>query len=562
MKALRRASGALAVLAAGPLLLGSGAADPFPEVLPSTRSQAVDALARVAPELGCVSPVIAELRQAPTLRVAELRALSVLDRRIALPGGRIVEGPDGVTVQFTTDPLAVDQVAPIDADSDGLPDGVQAAMRGVEQGRELFSGLFELPLPVGIDVVLVQLGPGTDGYTTPVARRPGRYRLVLSAAPEDGLDSIRQAAIHQYAHAVTLTASPRFPPAWSEAFATWATITADGALEGRSPALLSQRLARLDAGLGAADPALAAGSAAWLAFLNEAHGLASVRAAFDELAKGSPAGAAFESALARTTQTDLAGAFREFHLWALLVGDRADGHHFSFARALAAPEFAASIDGLPALAVHPDPPIAPLGATQIRLHPDVVGGGMRVHFEGEEGARWEADLVLVGDDGTLRRLALSLPGGRGETIVPAVGIDEAWLLVRRPGNESDVARRFSFAVDHVRGFPFHLAALDAQPSGGASALITWETESEQGLVGYNVIRVREDGGTPVAVNPVWIPALGDPALATSYQFLDRTVQPGVRYRYFIEGITGDGLAAPSDAVGFSLPPLREVRRAR
>ena len=58
----------------------------------------------------------------------------------------------------------------------------------------------------------------------------------------------------------------------------------------------------------------------------------------------------------------------------------------------------------------------------------------------------------------------------------------------------------------------------------------------------------EDGGNPVTVNPVWIPAFGDETTPTAYRFLDQSAKPGVSYVYTVQGITTDGLVSESDGV--------------
>ena len=85
-------------------------------------------------------------------------------------------------------------------------------------------------------------------------------------------------------------------------------------------------------------------------------------------------------------------------------------------------------------------------------------------------------------------------------------------------------------------------------TGKRGVELRWETLSEQDLVGFNVLRSREDGGVAVAVNPVWIPALGDRMNSTAYHYLDATAEPGIAYVYRIQGITKHGLTRRTEAV--------------
>jgi hypothetical protein len=341
-------------------------------------------------------------------------------------------------------------------------------------------------------------------------------------------------------------AGPQMPREWGEALATWTTLDLDGEPDGVTAALLSTRLERLDEGLLSRDLELAAGNAIWFVFLAEAYGLSAVSVTAQELARGGSAAAALDRGLRRVSDDGLAAAFREFHLWSILVGPRADRFHFSFAGRLAGPRFASSADGLPALSVQSDPAIAPWGAAQIRVLPDAGDGGLGIRFEGEVSASWEVDLLLIDDDGSLRRRALELTDeGRGERTVPLDGVAEALLLVRSLGSEDGAAHRYTYAVHRERGYPFEITSLEArQRADGVD--VCWDTGSERELIGFNVLRFREGGGPAVVVNPVWVPALGEPGEPTSYQLADRSVEPGVSYVYRVQAITVDGLTSLSE----------------
>ena len=45
----------------------------------------------------------------------------------------------------------------------------------------------------------------------------------------------------------------------------------------------------------------------------------------------------------------------------------------------------------------------------------------------------------------------------------------------------------------------------------SGVLVSWETLSERRLVGFNVVRTRDDSDEVVRVNPIWVPAVGDAA---------------------------------------------------
>jgi hypothetical protein len=176
---------------------------------------------------------------------------------------------------------------------------------------------------------------------------------------------------------------------------------------------------------------------------------------------------------------------------------------------------------------------------------------VRIRFEGEFNATWAADLLLLEPGGPLRRVPIALSDeGHGEITVPLGGIGETWLLVRNLGSEDGAPRRYSYSAHLEVGYPFEIATFDVTPAehSGKGVGIHWETRSERELIGFNILRVREDGGQEVVVNPVWIPALGEPDEATSYDFFDSTARPGIGYLYRIQGITKDGLSSLSDPV--------------
>jgi hypothetical protein len=85
-------------------------------------------------------------------------------------------------------------------------------------------------------------------------------------------------------------------------------------------------------------------------------------------------------------------------------------------------------------------------------------------------------------------------------------------------------------------------------------LVSWETATERGLLGFNVLRSRSDRGDATRVNPVWIPSVGESSGPAAYSFFDAGAEPGVSYRYRIEAITLEGLASRSEAVVLAPAP--------
>lgn len=530
---------------------------PFPEHRAATRAQATGLLLHGASSATpCLTPRIQELRTTAGSSPLARRTLALLQRRIAFARETVLDGPGGIPLRYASQPHAFDAVAPGDHDGDGIPDVVQAVLTGLQQARELLVDGLDLPAPQLSEILLVELGQGLDGYYVASSGGATRATLVIDSTPEGGPDAARRAAAHQFAHAVAASAGQALSSGWAEALATWTPLALDGAPDQSTLQAFGRRLAGLQFGLLSDDPTLASGNGLWLAFLHQAYGISAVRMTLEELAHGGSELAALDRAVRRASSGDLASAFREFHLWTLLTGERNDGHHFSFGGELPSPEFASTPDGLPALSVQADPALAPLGAAQVLLTPHRRDGGLRIHFEGEFAGRWEADLLIVGADGTLHRLALSLEGDeRGEKTIPLDGLSEAILLIRNVGGEADGARRYTFSAHRDDSFPFEMEILEATDQGPEGVLVSWETSSEQQLIGFNLLRYRDGRGRPVIVTPVWVPALGDPATATAYHFLDRGAEPGASYVYRVQGITSDGLTSLSGRVSHTRPPL-------
>jgi hypothetical protein len=400
-------------------------------------------------------------------------------------------------------------------------------------------------MPSGIEIVLARLGSGIEGVTLPT--RDGRVTIWIDPAGRSPL-ALRRIAEHQAAHAVT--AGLGLGAAWAEAFAAWASGSLEGGPDDRGALLLAQRLSRLSEGLDRDDLAVAAGNAAWFAFLDEAYGRTAVKLAVEELAHGGSSRAALDRALRRFGNVSFEDAFRDFQLWSTFTGSRNDNRHFSFAGRLPAPTFAGTADMLPALSIQADPDVAPLGAASVLLTPAERNGGLAVRFEGDRTARWSADLLLVRDDGTMHRVPLSLDDeDAGDVTVPLQDLREAVLLVRNLDDDGRAPRKYTWSAFVEPGYPAEIVRLAAEPAGArGGTIVSWETLGERGVLGFNVVRSRAGDPSQVKVNPVWIPAIGDATGTAAYSFLDTGARPGVAYEYRIEAVTPEGLVSRSDAV--------------
>jgi hypothetical protein len=544
----------LLVCAAVPALAASPAgSDLAPVPRTGARLSAVSVLSGGgAISYPCLTPILQSIRQDPQ-RVGSgaRRAAAALSSDLGMTGERRILEADGSSVRFSLDRGSFDRLDVIDDDANGRPDAVDAAFGALGRAERLLTRQIDLPGPGGVEVVFARLGSGIDGLLTSSAR-DGRAQIWVDSALRGGLPGVRRTVEHQYAHAVAQAAG--LDSAWGEAFAVWTTLAAEGSPDDRTSASLAHRLATLSQGLDAEDLDLAAGNAAWFAFVNEAFGSTAVKLAVEELGHAGSHAGALDRALRRSGGVTLEQALRDFQLWSLLVGPRDDRRHFSFASAMPAPEFAATADSLPALSVQADPEVAPLGAAAISFHPGERTGGLALRFEGDLTARWAADALLVRPNGSMQRVALALDAdAAGDLTVPLQDVREVILLVRNLDTADHPARRYTWTAHDEPGFPAEIASLRAEaagPSGGT--LVSWETSRESGVIGFNVLRAAADGGEGTRINPVWIPAVGDPASAADYSFLDAGAARGVLYRYRIEAITAEGLSSHSEPV--AAPP--------
>jgi hypothetical protein len=473
--------------------------------------------------------------------------VALLDGAGALSAERRWVAPDGTVVSYTLESGSFDHISPRDSDGDGVPDVVLATYRGIQDAAALLVGQLGLQSPGPLDIVLADVG-SLDGFMLSPGGSRDRAMLLLDSSPVSGSAAARSAA-HQFAHATAATAGA-VPAGWAEALAQWTVTSLEGAPTRSQRALLSARVARLSEGLLADDLELAAGNALWLSFREEAYGIATVRLAVEQLASGDAPTAALDRAVRRAAGHNLEDAFRDFQLWTVLVGERSDGQHFSFARTIVAAPFAAKADGMPELSVQVDPPIAALGASSILIRPRETEGGITVLFEGDVSGRWGADLLLGRADGSLQRVAMPMSDeGRAELTLPLDSLEQVVLLVRNLSTDEPGALRYTWSVHRERGFPFELDLLDAafaESAGGI--LVSWETLAENRMMGFNIVRTDESTGESVRVNPVWIPAVGDENGPMSYQYLDGSARADGRYLYLIEGITLEGPTSRSTAV--------------
>jgi hypothetical protein len=503
--------------------------DPFPTPEPPTRAAAMQVVTAQSGIQGCLTAgtLLARTTADGSALESALDRLTGLD---TIPMERRLELGNGVRLRY-----AGFQHPASRATGAKFAREVQGA---VAQVRQLVEGRLELALPDELEIVIRELGTGLDGYCVVDGAAAS---ILIDSSQTRHPRALRDNVIRQVAKSAVAMAGPHASGGWAGAFADWVVSEIDARPQPEALGRASARLANLEHGLFTSEPTSAAGQWIWFAFLAQAYGSDAVSVSVQELAGDNDEVAALDRAVTRATGERLSQVFREFHLWSFLTGDRADRHHFNFATALASAEFASGSEGLPALSVQTDAPMALWSATQVRLVPDAMDaadGGLGVRFEGEFDSSWEADLLVIDLEGQMRRMVVELEDGAGSAVVPLGSIAEAILMIRRLDGDSQ-PQRYTYAAHREAAYPWLLNATQTRRQE-RGATIEWETGSEQELIGFNVLRSRLDGDVELPVNPVWIPALGEQGEATLYEFLDRDALPGVAYRYRVEAITSGG----------------------
>jgi hypothetical protein len=554
---VRRFAGAAAlsgVLAVLPCAAAPSSGDLVP-ARPASRLLAVTTLSGGGSlNAPCLTPIVQSVRSDPRKATAAARrSISGLSADSPLFAERKAVDVDGNVIRFTVERGSFDRVDPSDDNANGRPDVVDAALSGLARAQRLLVGQLELPSPGPVEIVLGRLGAGVEGISVPGSGRTNHSQIWLDPGARGGAAGVRRAAEHQYAHAIAAIAG--LDPGWGEAFAAWTALALDGASDDRLLGSVAHRFSGSGAGLVADDLDLASGNAAWFAFLQEAYGPTAVKIAAEELGRGGSDQTALDRALRRVTGDALDQALRDYQIWSLLVGSRDDGRHFSFASKLPAPEFASTVESLPALSVQADPEIGPMGSAVTLIRPGEHAGGISVRFEGDLTARWAADVLLVRTDGGMHRVPIALDADdAGDLTVPLQDVREVLLLVRNLDPEGHAARRYTWGAQFEPGYPVEIGALRAEPSRDGGVLVSWDTGRERGLLGFNVLRSRGENGPASRVNPVWIPAVGDTVAPAAYAFLDASAEKGIAYRYRVEAVTPEGLTSRSDTVAVSPAP--------
>lgn len=73
-------------------------------------------------------------------------------------------------------------------------------------------------------------------------------------------------------------------------------------------------------------------------------------------------------------------------------------------------------------------------------------------------------------------------------------------------------------------------------------LVKWKTGSELDTVGFNILKSTNSSRDYLQLNSTMIPAALDPLGGNEYEYIDRDVEPDIKYFYKLEAISIDGNA--------------------
>lgn len=409
------------------------------------------------------------------------------------------------------------------------------------------------PGPGRLAVHLIRLGHGLEGYAVPagVGARGAAPFIVLDAGlpPE----RIMPAALHQLAHLALLDAA-RSEAWWQEATAAWLTLQATGDFEAQRPGIAAALGAPAEGPSGDGIAGMP-GALLWPLFLAERTGDPGVvRQVWETMAEAAvdPLEAA-DQVLRRSFGLDAGAALRERAIWNLYTGTRADGLHFSGAREMPDAPILGLSAALP-ITLGPIDSIEPAGSLAFRLPSDHAPGSLQFEARGEGGRPGVDLLIFLPGESQPALVPVPFEGDSGRVLIPWTDAREAFIVLRNDAFGAGAeATRFEVRLGRNPLAPFDLAGFTATPLGRSVGL-EWTTASEEGLLGWNVLRASEPSGPFTRLNGVAVPALGDGRNDTGYLFVDETARPGRRYYYALEGVTVSGLAERTHVTSARVAP--------
>lgn len=543
-----------------------------------TRTDALDTLAGGLPEgVRCASPLLVALHQdsadlSPASRALMDRATII---RSIVPGATTIS-PDGrFRVHYWSRP-SPDAVDAADLDIDGVPDGVERIASELTDVLADFVHLLEWPAAEAgdgdmVDVFLVNLSgsiAALDGFALPKgvvldpdARPEGVGSVIfLDTGLADRETTSRPAITHQVAHMILNRESVLESPWWHESSAAW--------LEDRLEATGPEQAARfgldtfVDRPRGLSDDDLGYGleSFLWPHYLMDSTGsdVDLLRGIWQEMAAvpGNNTFEAIDRHLGRSLESSLAEEVRVFHIWNLFLGQADDGGHYRLGNALPTPQGDATFEAFPARGTSLSGPIFPLGSTMLRILGDGSRGGLRITVIGDDIADWDVSLVIYSAErpSDIRFLPLEFDdSGQAYVSFPWKSMAAVDILVQNLSSPDRPAADYAFVVDHDPAVPFDLMNFTVSQTR-QGAVLTWTTESEDRVAGWNIHRGPGPIGPFTRINTLLVPGAGIPGQEMQYVFIDETARPGHKYYYRIQGVTFEGFTETTHPAGVRLAP--------
>jgi hypothetical protein len=84
--------------------------------------------------------------------------------------------------------------------------------------------------------------------------------------------------------------------------------------------------------------------------------------------------------------------------------------------------------------------------------------------------------------------------------------------------------------------------------GGDKLTISWSTESELDIIGFNLLRSESADGPFMRINEELIPPAEDPNVGGEHSYIDRDVSSGVTYFYRLETVDRQGNVTQSEPI--------------
>ena len=130
--------------------------------------------------------------------------------------------------------------------------------------------------------------------------------------------------------------------------------------------------------------------------------------------------------------------------------------------------------------------------------------------------------------------------------------------VRSAGGQTLPDKSDSLAFSIQAPTAVTMADILAEFDGSGSVILTWVTTAEFDNWGFNVYRAEvDDPEQAVRINDTLIPGRGQSVSGATYRFIDRTVEPGKTYWYWIEDVELTGKTAWHGPVEVYVPDVLE-----